>query len=107
MAALLENGMAAKKVLVDPGLTVYQLPDGCTVELYCAGSCYPPYLFAHGDVVIGYRVHNLQQSMEELTASGGRMLGEVVDLSADNCYCFMEMNEGGVVGLYQLSAAVS
>lgn len=107
LTTLLEKGMTARKVLVDPGLTVYQLPDGCTVELYGAGACYPPYLFAYGEVVVGYRVDDLQQAVADLMAKGATMLGEVTALCTGNCYCFMHMEGGGVVGLYQLSAALA
>jgi hypothetical protein len=101
---LTENLLTAKKMLVEPGLAVYQLPDGTTVELYGAGASYPPYLFAHGDVVIGYRVNDIKLAIEQLTAQGGRLLSDVVTICTTSCYCFMLVSGSQVVGLYQLSS---
>lgn len=104
MISLMSNFLSAKKILVDPGLTVYQLPDGITVELYGAGSSYPPYLFSHGDVIIGYRVSDIRQIVDLLISQGARLLDEIVTICSENCYCFMEVSGDVIIGLYQISS---
>jgi len=106
LTVLMEKLLPARKIQVAHGLKVYPLPDGSTVELYGPGACYPPYLFSHGDVVIGYRVNDLRQTVEQLTRQGCQLLGEVVSICAYHCYCFMEVNETSIIGLYQLPAAL-
>ncbi|SHL94153.1 hypothetical protein [Chitinophaga sp. CF418] len=103
LQTLLEGYLQARQILVDPGLTVYQLPDGTIVELYGSGASYPPFLFQHSDIVIGYRVGNLTQAMQMLLKTGARQLSEVVTITSRNCYCFMLLNGTQVIGLYQLS----
>lgn len=103
---VLENMLMAKKILVEPGLAVYQLPDNITIELYSTGACYPSYLFAHGDMVIGYRVADLKLAVDQLLEQGQKLLGDVVSICTSNCYCFMLINGSQVIGLYQSSSAL-
>jgi len=95
----------AKKIIIEPGLTVYMLPDGKTLELYSADATHPPYLFTHGDIVIGYRVGDLRSAVEHLVSTGCILLGDIVIISSSYCYCFMLINHSQVVGLYEISPA--
>lgn len=103
LTLLLETFVETKKILVAPGLTVHQLPDGSTIELYGPGASYPAWLFMHGNVVIGYKVSNIQETIAILTPQGYKLLGEVVSICDDNCFCFMELDKKLIIGLYQLT----
>lgn len=107
LRSLAEQFLRGKQILADPGLTVYQLPDGTVIELYGPGASYPPYLFSHGDVVIGYRVHDLEQAVAALLQRGATLLSDVVHICAQNCYCFVLLDDAQVIGLYQLTAAMA
>lgn len=102
LPVLFENLLKAKKLLVDTGLIAYQLPDGTVIELYGPGASYPPYLFLHGDVVIGYRVSNLKAAMSQLLKEGASVLGNIVSISPDHHFCFLLLNGVQVIGLFEL-----
>lgn len=103
LTLLLETLQETKKILVAPGLIVHQLPDGSTIELYGPGASYPAWLFSHGHVVIGYKVSNLQQTIDVLTTQGYRLQGDLISICDDNCFCFMELERKLIIGLYQLA----
>lgn len=103
---LFENLLQAKKLLVDTGLVAYKLPDGAIIELYGPGASYPPYLFLHGDIVIGYRVSNLKAAMAQLLEEGASILGNVVSISPDHHFCFLLINDVQVIGLFEMDVAI-
>jgi hypothetical protein len=103
LTMLLDRFLETRKILVAPGLTVHQLPDGSTIELYGPGASYPAWLFSHGHVVIGYKVSHIQETIESLKLQGYKLQGEVISIYEDNCICFMEQDNKLIIGLYQLT----
>jgi hypothetical protein len=91
----------SRKMLIEPGLTACLLPDGTAVELYGTGAVHPEYLFAGSDIVLSYKVENLDEALLELTAAGARLLGDVETVCSSYKYCHIQFNENSVFGIYE------
>jgi hypothetical protein len=98
---LLTEGLKLKRILVEPGLTVYSLGDGTIIELYGPGSCYPDYLFKNSNVVIGFKVDNLDEVLVLMQNSGAILLGKTEMICNALIYCHMLLSNETVIGLYQ------
>ncbi len=48
---LVKDVLQGREMLVEPGLSVFVLPDGTIFEFYGMGSHFPDYLFSHSEVV--------------------------------------------------------
>jgi hypothetical protein len=98
---LLELDPGARKVLVEPSLSAYVMSDGTTVELYGAGFIFPEYLFEYGNVVVSYRVPNLDEILQKLCQKGAELLGQVETVCSSYRYCHMLTREKTVIGIYE------
>jgi len=98
---LVKDILHGREVLVEPGLSVYILPDGTIFEFYGIGSHFPDYLFSHCDVVNSYQVLDLHSALEQLEKKGATLLGEVAHISALCSYCHISLKDGNVIGLFQ------
>jgi len=90
-----------KAIIVEPGLTIYQLPGGTTLEFYGIGSHSPDYLFQYGKITLSYRVNNLEKSLTLLKSRGAILLGAIEYICADCCFCYLLLANNSVIGLYQ------
>ncbi len=98
---LVKDILHGREMLVEPGLSVFTLPDGTIFEFYGIGSHFPDYLFSHSDVVNGYQVPDLHSALEQLEKHGATLLGKVVHMAASCSYCHISLKDGNVIGLFQ------
>ena len=89
------------KILVEPGLTAYVLPEEVVLELYGPGSCYPDYLFKTSNTVIGFKVQNLEETVRVLENEGASLLGRIERVCDNLLYCHMQLSSEIVIGLFQ------
>jgi hypothetical protein len=99
--ALVKDVLQGREMLVEPGLSVFTLPDGTIFEFYGLGSHFPDYLFSHSEVVNSYGVPDLESALEQLEKQGAKLLGRVVHLSESCVYCHISLEGGSVIGLFQ------
>ncbi|QEM11729.1 VOC family protein [Mucilaginibacter rubeus] len=91
----------SKKLLISPGLTVYLLPDGTSIELYGPGSVYPDYLFAESDVVTSYKVADIEKTVTELRKAGARILSPIEQVCNAYRYCHLSVEGQAVFGIFE------
>lgn len=96
-----EQLTGSRKILDQPGLTAYQLPDGATLEIYGIGSCYPEYLFEKSNVVVHYKVTSLDDAVKELEQAGAERLGCIIEVCSSYRYCHFRLNGETVLGIYE------
>ena|SRR5260221_12329966 len=96
---LIKDILHGREMLVEPGLSVFILPDGTVFEFYGIGSHFPDYLFSHCDFVNSYQVLDLHLALEQLEKQKATLLGKVVYTSA-SCYCHISLENGSVIGLF-------
>lgn len=98
---LVKDILQGREMVVEPGLSVFTLPDGTIFEFYSTGSHFPDYLFSHSEVVNSFKVNDLRSALNQLVNKGAVLLGQVVHLSAAVCYCHIRLEDGSVLGLFQ------
>lgn len=98
MQAMARDLMCLSPIYEAPNYSQYQLPNGDYYELYGPGTA-PPYGFGPADVVFGFRVSDLAETIEELKAAGMELLGGVVHLSGGYSYQHFRGPDGRVYGL--------
>src|SRR5258705_6994563 len=98
---LVKDILHGREMLVEPGLSVFTLPDGTIFEFYGVGSHFPDYLFSHSGVVNSYKVPDLHSALNQLENKGAVLLGQVVHFSPAVCYCHIRLEDGSVIGLFQ------
>ena len=90
-----------REIIIEPGLSIFTLPDGTIFEFYGVGSHFPEYLFSHSKMVNSYQVTDLPSALAELEKHGAMLLGKIVYMSASCCYCHISLEDGSVIGLFQ------
>lgn len=103
LKTIIESQPGAKKALIEPGLSAYLMNDGTTLEVYGAGSYYPEYLFAHGNVVVSFKTENLNETVRLLEQKGVTLLGNIETVCTSYRYCHMRTRQETVIGLYEQS----
>ena len=98
---LLSEGLKLKKIPVQPGLTVYSMDDGTIMEFYGPGACYPEYLFKNTNVVVGFKVDNLDEMVSLMQNAGAELLGNIETVCNAFIYCHLLLSNETVIGLYQ------
>ena len=91
-----------REMIIEPGLSIFTLPDGTIFEFYGVGSHFPEYLFSHNKMVNSYQVTDLPSALAELEKHGARLLGKIVYMSASCCYCHISLEDGSVIGLFSI-----
>lgn len=99
---LIEQDPGSKKVLVEPGLSAYLMSDGATIELYGQGFCYPEYLFAYGNVVVSFKVTNVDEVAGSLAKQGASVLGKIETVCSSYRYCHLLTPENTIFGIYEI-----
>jgi len=97
------KALGAKQVLNDPGLSIHQLEDGTLLEIYGTGSTHPERIFEKGNMVMSFKVDDLEKSVGQLVADGATVIGEIIRPCATYGYCHLLLNDKIVVGVYQES----
>ena len=98
---LVKDILHGREMLIEPGLSIFILPDRTIFEFYGIGSQFPDYLFSNSEIVNGYQVPDLHSALEKLEKNGATLLGKVVEMSASCCYCHIRLEDGTVIGLFQ------
>jgi hypothetical protein len=98
---LMSDGFKLKRITVEPGLAVYSMSDGTIMELYSPGACYPEYLFKNTNVVIGFKVEDLNEMVSLMLSAGAKLLGNVETVCNALIYCHLLLSDETVIGLYQ------
>ena len=101
LKTLIKDVLQGREMLVEPGLSVFTLPNGTIFEFYSIGSNFPDYLFSHSNTVNTYQVNDLSSALESLEKRGASLLGTIVHMSRSSCYCHVGLGDGSVIGLLQ------
>ncbi|WP_210521137.1 VOC family protein [Hymenobacter terricola] len=99
--------LGAEAVHQEPGLWAGKLPDGNLLELYGPGANPPACLFAHGPVVVSFRVANLGQAMEQAQAAGLLTVSGPTDICPGLSHGYLRLADGMIIGLYEALTAES
>lgn len=94
--------LGAKKILKDPGLTVYQLPDNTLLEIYGNGSFLPQKIFDKGNVVLSLQVKDIDISIKKMLSAGARTMDGIIRTCETYAYCHLMLGDGQIVGLHQV-----
>jgi hypothetical protein len=103
---LVKDILQGREMLVEPGLSIFTLPDGTIFEFYGVGSYFPDYLFSHSEVVNSFKVPDLLSALTQLENKGATLLSQVVHLSPAVCYCHIRLGDGSVIGLFQYNQEI-
>ena len=98
---LASGSLRGRKMMVEPGLTAYHLPDGSILEIYGPGSSYPLYLFKYGNIVVSFNVDSLKDALVPLINDGGQLLSNIEKVCDHFVYCHVLLEKNTVIGLYQ------
>lgn len=98
---LKKKSLVAKQMVIEPGLSVYLLNDGTTIEIFSVGSYYPDYLFSNGNVVVSFQVENIEVMINTLSAKGASLIGNIETFCPSYKYCHLVTNEKTILGLYE------
>ena len=90
-----------RQILTEPGLQVSRLEDGSIIELYGTGSFYPDYLFKKNNIVLSFKVDNVELAVKQLSVTGAKQLGNIENLSAEYAFCHLQLSDGTVIGIFQ------
>ena len=74
--ALLTGPVGLTPAMEFPGVTVFQMPNGSSLELY-APDALPDYGYNEGGIAFGFRVEDVEAASAELEAAGCELLGEI------------------------------
>ncbi|GGH03205.1 VOC family protein [Pedobacter zeae] len=97
----LANILGAKKILDDPGLSVYKLKDNTVLEIYGIGLIQPQRIFKDGDMVIGFQVDDLENSVDMLLKAGVQPVDGIIRTCESYAYSYL-LIDGKLFGLYQI-----
>src|SRR6476659_3152861 len=101
---LVRDILHGREMIIEPGLSIFTLPDGTIFEFYGVGSHFPEYLFSHNKIVNSYQVTDLPSALEQLEKHGAILLGKIVYMSPSCCYCHVRLGDDTVLGLFQYNA---
>ncbi len=73
--ALLTGPVGLTPAMEFEGVTVFQMPNGSSLELY-APTALPEYGYNEGGIAFGFRVEDVEAASAELEAAGCELLGE-------------------------------
>ena len=102
--ALARDILHGREMIIEPGLSIFTLPDGTIFEFYGVGSHFPEYLFSHNKIVNSYQVTDVPSALEQLEKHGAILLGKIVYMSPSCCYCHVRLGDDTVLGLFQYNA---
>lgn len=93
--------LGAKKILGDPGLSVYKLKDNTVLEIYGTGLIEPQLIFKDGNIVIGFQVDDLEKSVDILLKAGVEAVDGIIRTCESYAYSHL-LFDGNIFGLYQI-----
>jgi len=92
----------AKRILSDPSLTVYELPDGTLIEIYGTGTLFPQKIFSGGNIVVSLQVQDIELAAERMIAAGAVAVDGIIRISETYAYCHLSIGEDQIIGLHQI-----
>lgn len=93
--------LGAEKLLEDPDVTVFQIPDGTILESYGMSSFSPQKALGGSGAVPSFRVDNIDTAVNHMVAAGATALDGIIRTCDAFAYCHLMLGGGQVVGLYQ------
>jgi catechol 2,3-dioxygenase-like lactoylglutathione lyase family enzyme len=75
MAGFFRDVVGLQAVFEQHDFLVFRMPDGDQVEIFGPDGPNPPEQFAHGEVVAGLRVDDIEAATEELRQAGIELIG--------------------------------
>ena len=97
--ALALTVLGGREVYTEPGLAVFQLEDGRIIELYGPGSSYPACLFEKNELVISFRVADVQKAVDGMIRAGMEVIYGIQRLGTCSAHCYVRDQSGTVFGL--------
>lgn len=93
--------LRAKNVISAPGLKIHQLENGTVIELYGTGAVYPEHIFDRNEVVLRFRVADLETAVHRLVELGAQLLDDIMRPCSTYAYCHLQVGSDITIGLYQ------
>jgi hypothetical protein len=90
------------EILRQPGMSAWSLGDGTVLELYTPGE-HPEYLFKDHDVVLSFKVEDLDAAVRDLIQKGIAVPGGIQMALPSYTYCYARFADSMVVGFYEES----
>ena len=97
--------LGAKNILKDSGLSVHQLTDGTVLEFHGAGSFQEHRISENTNMVVSFKVKNIENAVMRLTQDGAVMMGDIERPCPTYAYCHFQLPGSVVIGLYQESSS--
>ncbi|WP_431241440.1 VOC family protein [Flavobacterium sp. P21] len=94
----------ATEIYDECGLSALLTEDGTLLELYTSYSCFPEYFFKDSNIVITYKVKDIQLALNQAQSLGVKILTEIIPVGDVMRYCHLQLPDGMVIGLYQETA---
>lgn len=91
--------LGGREVHAEPGLAVLEMQDGTWLELYGPGSSYPDFLFEDSEIVVNYRVSNMDRALESAGRTGLQIISGLQRRNSCSAYCYVRDNKGTIFGL--------
>jgi hypothetical protein len=100
---LMKSGVisTAAHLLKEPGLDVFALDIDTLLEIYTPGGVYPKFLFEKNNVVLSFRVNDLQAVVNTLLLKGIAVPDGIQQPDTGYCYCYARLTDGQVIGFHQ------
>ncbi|MBL4676828.1 MAG: hypothetical protein JKY70_11600 [Mucilaginibacter sp.] len=95
------NALAGTVVLNEPGISIVQLKDGSILEFYGFGSFYAERIFDKGNMIVNFKVNDIQSSVKEFMNDGAALLDGITRPCSTYAYCYLLLNNEMVIGIYQ------
>jgi hypothetical protein len=93
----------SKKIIIEPGLTACYLPDGTILEFYGEGADYPGYLFSASDIVISFKVENLDETLRSMETAGAKLISRIEQVCSSYRFCHIQVNGEHILGIFEES----
>ena len=103
ITVLMQTGVISPgtQLLKEPGLNVFAPDIDTILEIYTPGGAYPKFLFEKNNVVISYRVDDLQSVVNTLLLKGIAVPDGIQQPELNYCYCYAVLMDGQVIGFHQ------
>ena len=88
------------ELLRQPGISAWSLGDGTVLELYAPGE-HPGYLFKDHDVVLSFKVEDLDTAVRDLIRKGIAVPGGIQIALPTYSYCYARFSDNTVIGFYE------
>ncbi|HEY4289875.1 MAG TPA: hypothetical protein VGN00_22395 [Puia sp.] len=88
------------EILRQPGHSAWNMGDGTILELYTPGE-HPDYLFEKNDIVLSFKVQDLDATVRDLVRKGVAIPGGIQNILPSYACCYARFSNGMVIGFYE------